>query len=135
MFVGGDILEIQYNHPTLGDGTFFPKSNEETSFDTGGFRTEDDMDAVAGNGQSIKKVTRKRWMFEGPIAWDKQTNRELQALSALAADPVDAQWTVTAKDGSVWTGLGAVVGDVVGNALDSTIPTKISGGEAMQQIQ
>jgi hypothetical protein len=42
MAVHGDILEVTYNHPTLGSGVFYPKANEGNKFDPGGFRNNDD---------------------------------------------------------------------------------------------
>ena len=39
---GGDILEITFNHPTLGSGTIYPKSGEDSTLITGGFRSEDE---------------------------------------------------------------------------------------------
>lgn len=133
-FNGGDVFELTYNHPTLGSGTFFVKSGEDTTFDTGGFRTEDDMGAIAGNGQMIKKVNRMRWMFEGPVAWDMVTVNEIQPLSDLAGDPVDAQWTISHVNGTVWGGEGTVVGEIPGSGQDSTIPIKISGGNRLSKI-
>lgn len=131
---GGDVFEVTYNHPTLGDGTFFVKSGEDTTFDPGGFRTEDDMGAVAGNGQMIKKLNRMRWMFEGPIAWNMVTTNEIAQLSALAGDPEDAQWTVSHINGTVWSGLGTIVGEIPGSGQDATIPIKLSGGGIMEKI-
>ena len=33
--VGGDIVELTFNHPTLGSGIIFPKSAEDSTFDLG----------------------------------------------------------------------------------------------------
>lgn len=131
---GGDVFEVTYNHPTLGDGTFFVKSGEDTTFDPGGFRAEDDMAAVAGNGQMIKKLNRMRWSFEGPVAWNMVTTNEIAQLSALSGDPEDAQWTISHINGTVWSGLGTVVGDIPGSGQDATIPVKLSGGGIMEKI-
>ena len=65
--VGGDITEISFNHPTIGSGVLYPKSGEEFNYDLGGIRTDDDAKGTTGDGQSIKKMTRNRWMIEGPI--------------------------------------------------------------------
>ena len=131
---GGDVFEVTYNHPTLGSGSFFVKAGEDTTFNDGGFRTEDDMAAVAGNGQSIVKKNRMRWSFEGPIAWNMVTTNEIEVLSDLAGDPEDAQWTVSHVNGSIWSGLGTVVGEIPGSGQDATITLKISGGGQLVKI-
>lgn len=131
---GGDVFELTYNHPTLGSGSLFVKAGEDTTFNTGGFRTEDDMNAVAGNGQSIVKKNRMRWAFEGPVAWNMVTTNEIAVLSSLAGDTEDAQWTISHINGSIWSGLGTVVGEIPGSGQDATITLKISGGGQLTKI-
>lgn len=133
-FSGGDVIEATYNHPTLGAGTFFIKAGEDTTFDPGGFRTEDDMNAIAGNGHMIKKINRMRWMFEGTIAWDMITANEIVDLQNLAADPVDAQWTFSHINNTIWAGEGTVVAEIQGSGQDATIPIKFSGGNELTKI-
>lgn len=133
-FIGGDVLEITFNHPTLGDGTFYLKSGEDVSYDLGGFRSEDEMGAVAGNGEMIDKLNRKRWMIEAPVAWDMNGNDELQILSNLAADPEPATFTISHINGDVRKGKGKPVGDLPGEGQSSTIPVKLSGGGTLKKI-
>lgn len=133
-FQGGDGIEVTYNHPTLGDGVFFIKSGEDTTVDTGGFRIEDDMGAIAGNGEPIITSNRMRWSYEFISAWDMVSTNEIQQLRALAGDPVAAQWTFAYANGSIWSGLGWPVGDIQGSGQDATITVKISGGGFLEKI-
>lgn len=131
---GGDITEITWNHPELGTGTWFPKSGEDSTFDTGGLRVEDDDNGVDGGGRNIKKLTRRRWSFEGTVSWDANISNELEQARALAAHPVDAEWTVTSSNGTVWGGTGCPVGDIQGNGNDATMGIKIGGGGTLKKI-
>ena len=134
MAQGGDIIEMSYNHPTLGENTFYPKAEEAFTMKKGGLMSQDEDSGVAGNGEVIDKVTRKRWSVEGPVMWRMNTVDELSILQALSADPVPAQWTFTHVNGSVWSGEGKPVGDIDGDTLESTIPVKIAGGRQLQRI-
>ena len=132
--VGGDITEVTYNHPTLGTGRFLPKSAEDSTFDLGGFRGGDDANMVTGSGDNIKQLNNVRWSFEVACAWDANTRTELEKLTAMAGDPVDADWTVTSINGTVYGGKGAPVGDMQGNGNAATFTLKVSGGGKMKKI-
>lgn len=134
MATGGDITEITYNHPTLGTGTFYPKSNEDSTFDEGGIRSQDDMNMVAGNGEMIDSLTRSRWSFEAKLAWDMNTREDLLKLRTLAASPVLADWTITSINGTVWGGKGKPVGDLKGAGKEATLPLKLSGSGVLKKI-
>jgi hypothetical protein len=132
--VGGDILEITYNHPTVGTGIWFPKAAEDSTFDPGGIRTTDDANMVDGSGKAIYQKNRVRWSFEGTISWDANVANELEQLQSLAADPVEADYTITSINGTVWKGKGKPVGDIQGNGNAATIAVKLSGGGPMKKI-
>lgn len=132
--VGGDILEITYNHPTLGSGIWFPKAAEDSTFDPGGLRTDDDANAVDGSGKTIRKMNRVRWSFEGTVSWDANVANELEQARALAGDPVEADWTITSVNGTVWKGKGGPVGDIQGSGNDATMPIKLGGGANLKKI-
>ena len=133
-YIGGDVLEVSYKHPTLGDGSFFVKAGEDTTIDLGGYRTDDDANGIAGNGEMITKINAVRWSYEAPIAWSKTTTNELKVLADMAADPQDADWTIRSIDLSVFAGKGRPVGDLAGATQDSTIPLKISGGRGLRRL-
>lgn len=134
MAVGGDILEITYNHPTLGSGIWFPKSNEDSTFDPGGIKGVDDVNMVDGGGNNIKQLNRTRWFFEGTVSWDANSANELEQMRLLAGDPLDADWTFTSINGTVWGGTGSPVGDVQGNGNNATMAIRISGGGILKKI-
>lgn len=133
-FQGGDVIEVTFNHPTVGDGSFFVKSGEDTTFDPGGFRNEDDANGVAGDGSMITKKNRVRWMFEGPLAWDMNTSNEIESLREIAESPLDADFTIEHINGTVWGGTGTVVGDIQGATQDASIPIKLAGGNRLKKI-
>jgi hypothetical protein len=127
MAVGGDITEVTVNHPTLGSKTFFPKANEGNTYDTGGVRTEDDADSVDGSGQIIWKMNRKAGFFEVVLSNDQNTRNDATFVAELAADPVEADWTFSIINGTVWGGKGKPVGDIQPNLNDATFTLKVLG--------
>lgn len=137
---GGDITEISFNHPTLGSGTFFPKANEDDTYDLGGFRSDDDQDMVAGNGDMIDKINRKRWFVEATIAGNLNSSNnsnassDLELLRLLASSPVLGDWAISHISGTVWKGKGKPVGDIQENVNAATIGFKVSGGGLLKKI-
>lgn len=132
--LGGDVIEISFNHPTLGDGKFFPKSGEDSTFETGGFRGNDDANMVDGAGRTIRQLNRVRWSIECTIAWDMNIADEYALATALAGDPAEADYTITHSNGTVWAGKGAPVGDIQPNGNAATFTLKIAGGGVMEKI-
>lgn len=134
MAVGGDIIEIQYNHPTLGSGTLYPKADEDSTFDPGGFRSADEVNGVDGAGNMIDTLTRRRWSLETTVSWDMNSRQELEAVIAMAGSTEQADWTITHVNGTVYGGKGKPVGDLAGAGKGATFPLKLSGGGIMKQI-
>jgi hypothetical protein len=134
MAVGGDILEITYNHPTLGTGVIYPKASEDSTFDTGGFRANDDANMIDGAGNMIDQLNRVRWSVETTVAWDMNLRKDLETLSAQSSSPLLGDWTFTHVNGVVYGGKGKPVGDMQGNGNAATFSLKISGGGALKQI-
>lgn len=132
--VGGDILEITFNHPTLGTGILFPKAAEDSTFDLGGKRSNDDANMIDGSGAMIDQINLVRWSFEQTIAWDMNTREDVGRLSELAGDPVLADWTITHINGTVWGGKGKPVGDVQGNGNAATFTLKLGGSGRLKKI-
>ena len=132
--IGGDILELTYNHPTLGSGTVYPKAGEDSTLILGGFRVEDEDTGVDGSGRNIKKLTRKRWSADMVVAWDNNLAKELEAICAMAESPEDAEWTITHVSGAVYGATGSPVGDLEGAANAATFKLKIAGGGKLTKI-
>ncbi len=132
--VGGDIVEITYNHPTLGQGSFFPKAAEDSEYNLGGLRADDDANGLSGDGGIIVKLNRTRWHFMVKVAWDANNREDLEKAVALAGSPVLAQYTFSHVNGTVYEGSGLPVGDLIGNANSATFDLKISGsGKLLKQ--
>lgn len=129
MAVHGDIIEVAYSHPTLGSGVFSPKANEGNTFDPGGFRNEDDSNMVTGNGTLMMKKNRVTGFFEIVVENDMNADNTAIKLKALAADNVQADWTVTHVNGSVWAGSGFPVGDIQPDVNAGTMTLKVVAAE------
>lgn len=132
--VGGDLLEITYNHPTIGSGVLYCKSGEDSTFDPGGFRTSDDANMVDGGGRMMRQMNRVRWSVESVISWDMSISDEMTKLKQLSDSPVEAEWTISHVNGEVWRGTGAIVGDIQPNGNTAQITLKISGGGALEKL-
>lgn len=132
--IGGDITEITYNHPTLGSGVIFPKSDEDSEYDLGGLRSADDEGMVDGSGAMIDKMNRKRWSFGVAVAWDMNGREDLEKITEMAGHPVPADWTFSHINGTVYKGTGKPVGDYKGNGNQATFPLKVSGGGRAKKI-
>lgn len=125
MAVHGDIIEITYNHPTIGTGVFSPKANEGNTFDVGGIRANDDANMVTGNGSIMWQLNRAIGSFEILVENDYITGNDTLKASLLQADPVDADWTVTHINGNVYKGTGRPVGDLQVDMNAGTFTLKV----------
>lgn len=134
MAVGGDIIEITYNHPTLGSGVVFPKASEDSTYDLGGFMSTDEANMVDGGGNMIDQQNRKRWFVQAVVAWDMNEREDLERLTDLNASPIPGEWTFTHINGSVYKGTGKPVGDLQGNGNAATFTLKVAGGGKAKKI-
>lgn len=131
--IAGDIREASWDHDTLGSGTIYGKSNQTNTFDTGGLRSDDTKEGVDGGGNMVRRMTRGRWAVEFVPSWDMSTGT-LEDLSAMAASPIDANWTFTHENGTVYQGKGCPVSDVIGDGGEASIAIKIAGGGVLKKI-
>lgn len=131
---GGDVTEINFSHPTLGKGSFFPKAKESNTLDPGGFRNEDDANKIDGKGSLIITKNRVRAHFEGVIANDMNERNDLQVAKDLAAHSTEADWTISLSNGTVWGGKGIIVGDIAGDTDAATFSMKLAFGNLKKII-
>lgn len=132
--IGGDIIEVTFNHPTLGTGILYVKAAEDSSFDLGGIRTTDDKQGITGSGEMIKQMNNNRWQFGCVAAWDMNNRNDLEKVSQLAENPLDADWTITHANGTVWGGKGCPVGDYEGNGNAATFDILLQGSGKLKKI-
>lgn len=125
--IGGDILEITFNHPTKGTLTVYPKAGVDSTLDPGGFRSQDSEDMIDGAGQMIDQMNRTRPSLETTIAWDSNIEETLHKVAELEGDPVLSDITISHSNGSVYGGKGKPVGDMKGNWNNATFPLKVAG--------
>lgn len=133
-FVGGDLTEVTWNHPTLGSGSLYVKANEDSTFDKGGFRSNDDENMITGDGQFIDQMNRVRPSIELTGAWDMNTVDELQQMTDLAGSPELTDFTITSISGAIFGIKGKPVGDLQGAGNGSTFTLKIAGTGVMTKI-
>lgn len=134
MAKGGDIVEVSWNHPTLGSGTVFPKAGEDSTYDTGGYRSTDDANSIDGGGTMLDIMNRVRPFFELVAANDMNVDKTLEKMVALAGDPVLTDWTFSVVNGCVYQMSGKPVGDLNGEINKATFKLKVAGGGIAEKI-
>lgn len=133
-YIGGDLIEITCNHPTLGNFNFATKSNETYTLDPGGNRSEDDANLITGSGVFIDKVNKVRWSFEGPLMADFASGNEIDNLPKLAESSELGTWTFTHISGVIWRGRGKYVGDIQIDTNSAQITAKLAGGGKIEKL-
>ncbi len=132
--VGGDVTEVTFNHPTIGTGVLFVKSDEDSELDLGGYRSSDEEKSIDTGGNMIDVMTLSRWSATFVIAGDVVTREDLEKLTSLTSDPVLATWTVTHISGAIYQATGKPVGDIKEALKAATIQLKIAGGGKMKKV-
>lgn len=128
MAVGGDIIEITYNHPSLGSGVLYPKAGEDNSYFPGGIITSSDETMIDGGGNPIWQKNRRRAYFVAVCANDQNQGQELEKMIELSASPVPADWTFAIINGTVYGGSGMPVDSFEGNINQATFSLRVEGG-------
>lgn len=130
-YSGGDIVQITYNHPTLGTGSLYAKSMEDSTYDPGGFRSVDDANMIDGAGNAIHQINRVRWSFSVKLGWNP-SRQDLETVAALAASTQEGTFTFINVNGTAYKGTGKMVGDVQANGNNSTLDIKASGSGTLE---
>lgn len=129
MTVGGDIIEITYNHPDLGSGVVYPKAGEKSTYFIGGITTASDESSVDGSGKPIRKMNRTLGFFESMVANDQNDKQEFEKVIAMSGNPKPADWTFTIINGAVYAGSGFPVNVKEADINDATFKLRIEGGQ------
>jgi hypothetical protein len=134
MAVGGDLIDVNWTHPTLGQGTFYFKSGEDSSLMIGGFISSDEDGNIDGSGTRIDQLNRTVPYIKGTAVNDMSIGTAEQ-VQALAANIAPATYTFTWLNGHVYkiTG-GKIVGAVEINVNASTFDLKIAGSNTAQKL-
>jgi hypothetical protein len=129
--VGGDITEVTFSNPDAGSGTLQILAGETNTFDLGGIRNEV---LVTGSGQQVTKKTQAPWMVEVTVDWDSNTREDMELLNAVAAATSPTDWTFTSINGTVYSGVGTIDGDLQGDLSAPTISLTVKGGGKLTKI-
>lgn len=132
--VGGDIKEITFNHPTIGTAIFFPKSDEDSEIDLGGYKSSDEEKGVDGGGNMIDTMTLSRPSATMVIAGDMALRDDLIKLQAMMSSPVLSTITIDHVSGAIFRGTGKPVGDLKEAMKGATIQLKVAGGGTFKKI-
>jgi len=133
MAIGGDFVEITFNHPDHGSGVLLPKAGEEGTLELGGYRSDDDDNGIDGGGNMIDIMKRVRPSFSCPIAWDMVSEETLEKLDKLAGSTKPANWTFTHISGVIYGGKGKPVGSISGNGGAATTALKVAGSNKFKK--
>lgn len=131
MAVGGDVLSLTSNHPTLGSFVYKTLRNQDNTHDLGGDRTNDDANMKTGANEAVWQINGKLGALNFIIVND-MTKKTAERLGQEAGSAVDSTWTFTGINGITYSGKGRPVGDIVPNNNNSQLSVKIAAPEWAQ---
>lgn len=129
----GDIIEISYNHPTVGSGVLSPVTAQDNEYDLGDVRTVDDENSVTAKGEAIYVMNTKRWKATTLVTSDMNVRQEYEKMIAISKSLDEATWTFLHINGTVYRGKGKPVGDLKLNVNAGTFSLMVSGGSIFAQ--
>lgn len=132
MAVGGDVLELTSNHPSLGSFIYKVVRNQDNTYDTGGDRTNDDANMKTGGNEAIWQINGKMGAVNITLVNDME-QKTVERLEQEAAHPVPSVWTFSVINGKTYKGEGKPVGDINPNINNSTVAVKIAA-PSFQQV-
>lgn len=131
MPVAGDLLQVNVKHPELGSRNFEAKSGEDFTFQTGGFKSNDDDGNIGVSGSRIDQLNRYPWSAETTLVLRSGDHDFLQAISE---NTLEGTWTFEHISGDVRRGSGKPVGDIASNSQAGTIALKCSGSGKLDTV-
>jgi hypothetical protein len=129
---GGYLMEVTYNHPTVGQGSFYLMTEEDSTLDIGGLRKAEEV-KIDGSGQAVYEMLQKPWTVDGTMSNDFSGDGAMEKAQKLAEATSEADFTFTHVNGSVYAGKGSVVGDFPASAK-GTVPLKFSGSGKLTKL-
>ncbi len=131
MAVGGDITEISDNHPELGSFVYKVQAGQDNTYDTGGYRTNDDANMITGGREAIWQINGKMGFLQANIVND-MSQKVAERLSQLAAHPLPSTWTFSCINRVSYRGQGKPVGDISANINSTIMALKVAAPEFKQ---
>ncbi len=128
MATGGDIIEVNYTHPTLGENTVPAVAGEDNSYFSGGLVTNSEESKVDGAGKPIYTANRKRAFFEFLAVNDQNLGPSIEDMIKLSGDVAEATWTVTIANGTVYKCTGKPVGLDSASINNATFTLRVESG-------
>lgn len=128
---------MTWQNDDVGSGRYFFKGGVSHTLDIGGLLTSDDAQNVDTGGNFINIKTTKPWSYEADNLVCDETNPnrlEQETAQALSNSFKPTTFTFTCVDQTIWTGVGAVVGDIKQDRSKSTMPIKVMGSGVLVQI-
>jgi len=126
MATGGDVLEITFDNPNIGSGSFFPISNQGNTFKPGGIMANDDANQVTASGTMINQLNRTLGHFEVLCENDMNLRDDISVAQALAGDTANTDFTISLNNKTVWTATGRPVGELTSDVNASSFTLKIN---------
>lgn len=121
----GDILSLTSNHPTLGSFVYKVLRTQDNTLDTGGDRTNDDINMKTGANEMVWQINGKGGQLNVTVVDDMQ-KKTAERLSQEAGALADSTWTLSHINGFVYSGEGRPVGDIIPNVNTGALTLKIN---------
>ena len=128
--MSGDFREITFQSDTAGNRTFPIKSDEDITFDKGGYRNEFQIN---GNQTGHDKKNAVPWMLEGVQLEISVEDGDLEYLENFAKGQ-GGVITWQHVDNWVYKGNGNFQGDMKYNANTGYMPVNIAGRGTAEKI-
>lgn len=130
---GGDFEELAFNDTELGTGFFKPMKDQDNTLIPGGYENQDDG-AVTGDGTLVVTKNRNVGSLTIVVANDMTAGTsDIEVAKILQSSLREQVWTVAHSNGSVYRGIGVIVGPLEGNTNKSTFQLKINSGLGFEQ--
>lgn len=125
MAVFGDVLSLSENNPTLGSFVYKVLRTQDNTLDLGGDRVNDDVNMKTGGDEMVWQINGKGGQLTVTVI-DDMTKKTAERINSVCGALTDSTWTMSHKNGFVYTGEGRIVGDIVPNINTGALTIKIN---------